>query len=208
MRLEIPLCPFFRWRNGDREVNWFTHSHRAFKVWHLRLKSSFVWLKVKFLTYFSTLEFITNSPRRTHCERVYHIERASHTGARAPNPYPTGSCPSQDSWCGEVTHSSLFQIHWAKIFLGLAAERVLTGSISTGYWGMSWQRPCPHHCPHQHTVTNRKEHLLKFPWVAEAELKAQQALGHLILSVTCQGRGYDATFVPILWKLSLGKVTQ
>lgn len=100
MRLEIPLCPFFRWRNGDREVNWFTHSHRAFKVWHLRLKSSFVWLKVKFLTYFSTLEFITNSPRRTHCERVYHIERASHTGARAPNPYPTGSCPSQDSWCG------------------------------------------------------------------------------------------------------------
>lgn len=74
--------------------------------------------------------------------------RANCTGARAPKTHPCRSFQTGPDVRAHIV--SLLQIHPARISLGWQLKGLLTDSLSTGYWGISWQSPCR---PSTHTHT-------------------------------------------------------
>lgn len=67
--------------------------------------------------------------------------RANCTGAQAPKTHPCSSFQTGPDVRAHIV--SLLQIHPARIFWGWKLKGLLTDSLSTGYWGISWQSPCP-----------------------------------------------------------------
>lgn len=174
------------WRH--REVNWLTQSHRAFKHWHLRLKSSLS----DSLNH--TLLRLGVHHKHPHADTLWrHLScgRQTTLEPESPKPIPAGASPNR-TW-SEVTHCFLVADPSSRNFLGLAAERV------ANWFSFHWllgdfmaktmlpPPPGPTHNPHPYTITNGKC-LMKFPSVAGAGLKVKQTLAHLLFTITCRGR--------------------
>lgn len=69
-------------------------------------------------------------------------------GSTGPQNHPARSCPNQDSGCCEITHRFLVSDPLSQDFLGLTADNMPTAVLPIGYWGISGQRPRPHHRLH------------------------------------------------------------
>lgn len=172
---------------AHREVNWLTQSHRAFKHWHLRFKSSLSDSD-------SHTSPLRSPPQVAPCRYTVKASimwKANHIGARAPKTHPCRSFPKQDLMWGHTLFSCCRSIQLE--FSGVAAERVANRFSFHWLLGDFMAKtmlpllPDPTHNPHPYAITNRKR-LTKFPSVAEAGLKVKQTLAHLLFTISCPGR--------------------